>query len=527
MSEDIETQKKGIVAVYVCNTNGDRDGSRASNSTYAWKAAMIARSQPIRCEAVHLTMEEISAWGPLFDTVKIALSPFLRVRIKTHFGSYSECMYALQTFGIPAHEFPVLPVHWTAEEAGEGGEGGTRLVVQTEQHVEMMTKRRERERREKAYRRAQQVAEAASKFWEQHQHQDTAIRSSEDSDRLEDDDDHDDDDDPLLAMDDLLMPLPIDESLVMQLNVNENMESMDSSMSSLKRPTTPYPAVAMVSAGSQNEKTIKDMTGIPPPSPYHLVTPPTPRGVARLSSSDQNVISGATVKAGVRKGIKAAPVVNSKPAFSSSMLPSSHSPSSALVSPRNTKPQLKRDVPSSHGKRVGVPSRNDVLFGRGKGFQNHIGNQKYRQMIEDCQETYELANKEQKTRIAEEIIDIIILQGKGRFLKDMDGSGWRIVSDPVALRQKVAHAFRGLRDKRDKERQVAVNCGEEKPQRRSKTSKQPSRTAAPAAVQVTSKQRSRHESDVSSSDDDDQGYYMHAILSSPEGASKRSKRSAS
>eukprot|EP00539_Tryblionella_compressa_P008100 CAMPEP_0178757724 /NCGR_PEP_ID=MMETSP0744-20121128/13973_1 /TAXON_ID=913974 /ORGANISM="Nitzschia punctata, Strain CCMP561" /LENGTH=302 /DNA_ID=CAMNT_0020411977 /DNA_START=213 /DNA_END=1121 /DNA_ORIENTATION=+ len=96
---------------------------------------------------------------------------------------------------------------------------------------------------------------------------------------------------------------------------------------------------------------------------------------------------------------------------------------------------------------VCIPSRNDVLFGRGKGFQNHIGNQLYRQLIEDCLPTYETSNKEQKTRIAQEIVSIVH-EANGRFLKDDGATGWVPVTDLQLLRKKVSHAFRGLRSQK-------------------------------------------------------------------------------
>ena len=99
-----------------------------------------------------------------------------------------------------------------------------------------------------------------------------------------------------------------------------------------------------------------------------------------------------------------------------------------------------------------MPNRNDVLCGRGTGFINHVGNRRYRSLISDCLPKYNSSNKEQKTRIAEEIVQIIYEAG-GQFLKKIDtkqkgGSGavsWIPVTDRTTLVRKVSHTFRNIR----------------------------------------------------------------------------------
>jgi hypothetical protein len=483
---------------------------------------MFARAQPVRCEAIHLTMDKDNRWGPLFNTIKIAVTPFQRVRVKTHHGTYRECMYALQTFGIPAQDIPIRHVHWTSAETGETG---TTLVVQTDQHTEMMTKRRERERREKAAWKAKLASEASlANYWNKQQQ----MHHPQHYDQLDDDDD---DSESLTTMDDddAFMPIPIDETRVLLYNANSCLYSSVNTVSRTDPPSSAAASTIQMIDTSDRCSDLSECTAINREGLAHnnpnlsMITPPLPPRSIHVQSSDQGT------KSGTKKCTKTTPVVPPRPVSLSKILPSSP-PSWGTV---GKEPRSKRTVPESHGKRVGIPSRNDVLFGRGKGFQNHIGNLKYRQMIEDCQNTYELANKEQKTRIAEEIIDFILLQAEGRFLKDMDGSGWRIVSDPVALRQKVAHAFRGLRDRKDKE-QVQQQQSEdgtihEKPKRRSKTTKQ--QTNSTIATQLStgstrqvSRQRSRPESDISSSDGEDQDYFhVQAIPSSSDETTKRSK----
>eukprot|EP00934_Nitzschia_sp_Nitz4_P001317 Nitzschia sp. Nitz4//scaffold72_size95085//11097//12527//NITZ4_004744-RA/size95085-processed-gene-0.78-mRNA-1//1//CDS//3329557327//1317//frame0 len=91
---------------------------------------------------------------------------------------------------------------------------------------------------------------------------------------------------------------------------------------------------------------------------------------------------------------------------------------------------------------VGIPSRMDVLLGRGKLVYDHFGNVRLRMLIEQYAEQYDAANVQEKTKLANEIVQHI--QDKtGRFLRD-DGVGW-VEVDNIIARKKVAHAFRTLR----------------------------------------------------------------------------------
>jgi cystathionine beta-lyase family protein involved in aluminum resistance len=109
-----------------------------------------------------------------------------------------------------------------------------------------------------------------------------------------------------------------------------------------------------------------------------------------------------------------------------------------VLEKRRKKERLVHEV-----RRVGVPGRNDVLFGRGKAIQNHVGNIKFRSLVEDCKEMYDKATRDEKCQITQEIVQVV-QQATGRFLKD-DGTGWVEVGRDVA-RLKVSHTFRGLRE---------------------------------------------------------------------------------
>ena len=92
---------------------------------------------------------------------------------------------------------------------------------------------------------------------------------------------------------------------------------------------------------------------------------------------------------------------------------------------------------------ISVPSRNDVLLGRGKGYFSHVGNVRYRSLIEDLADKYNAASKDIKHQITKEVMEIICHKAGGRFLKD-DGAGW-VVVDHETARLKVSHSFRSAR----------------------------------------------------------------------------------
>ncbi|CAJ1931123.1 unnamed protein product [Cylindrotheca closterium] len=89
------------------------------------------------------------------------------------------------------------------------------------------------------------------------------------------------------------------------------------------------------------------------------------------------------------------------------------------------------------------PTEYDVLFGRGKPFQDHPGNLRLHSIVNVYKPNYTQARRHEKTAIAEDVVKIIKNDGKhvGRFLKQVDGK-WEGVSD-IEARAKVSHALRG------------------------------------------------------------------------------------
>jgi hypothetical protein len=85
----------------------------------------------------------------------------------------------------------------------------------------------------------------------------------------------------------------------------------------------------------------------------------------------------------------------------------------------------------------------DVLFGRGKLVFEHPGNVQFRLLIDYYMEKYEVSSKQQKTCIAEIVVQMV-LDDSGRFLKRYNAGDWEEVSYDTA-RNKVAYAFRNRR----------------------------------------------------------------------------------
>jgi hypothetical protein len=103
---------------------------------------------------------------------------------------------------------------------------------------------------------------------------------------------------------------------------------------------------------------------------------------------------------------------------------------------------------------ISVPASCDILLGRGKGYFNHVGNVRYRSIIEEHKERYDRATKEKRQGIAEGIVDMVYNDYGGRFLKD-DGGVWIQIDDKTA-RHKVGHSFRALRSASKKSNATAA-----------------------------------------------------------------------
>ena len=90
---------------------------------------------------------------------------------------------------------------------------------------------------------------------------------------------------------------------------------------------------------------------------------------------------------------------------------------------------------------IKTPGMNDVLYGRGGGTNHHVGNRKFRILIDEFKPRYLKAKRVDKPLIAMEVVNKWRSQKPpGRFLKEKDKK-WCDVGDPRA-REKTSQALR-------------------------------------------------------------------------------------
>eukprot|EP00980_Cylindrotheca_fusiformis_P025557 scaffold14060_cov83-Cylindrotheca_fusiformis.AAC.2 len=99
------------------------------------------------------------------------------------------------------------------------------------------------------------------------------------------------------------------------------------------------------------------------------------------------------------------------------------------------------DAIDPNAERVDKLRKTDIVFGRGKGFQNHPGNKRMRYIAEKYKTRYHSLGRAEKRKMVETVYREIS-EGGARFLKKVDGeNAWVVVDAPVAV-QKVSHTLR-------------------------------------------------------------------------------------
>jgi hypothetical protein len=111
--------------------------------------------------------------------------------------------------------------------------------------------------------------------------------------------------------------------------------------------------------------------------------------------------------------------------------------SSAATQPKK---RIRRKEPVV--RKYVIANEKDVLLGRGGGSNHHPGNIAYRQEILRLQPEYKLLDRDAKTAMSEQVVQWVLKEKQGRFLKrECKASPWYIVTDATA-RQKVSQALR-------------------------------------------------------------------------------------
>ncbi|CAJ1940028.1 unnamed protein product [Cylindrotheca closterium] len=95
-------QENGFIGIVY----GLGDQSAETSLQYPWNLATMIQALPVRVEAIHFCHDSV-IYRVLFAVIKTALSPFVKMRSKTHYGTHDEVMSSLAGFGILPGTIPV------------------------------------------------------------------------------------------------------------------------------------------------------------------------------------------------------------------------------------------------------------------------------------------------------------------------------------------------------------------------------------------------------------------------------------
>jgi hypothetical protein len=109
MSDDERAQREGFLAISY-NVQVDIEflfkGHVAKVHVSIGRATRIRECLPMRASAIHLCYNDIR-FKPFMSMFQKFIGTHARVRFRTHFGSHTECQYALMSFGIMPDCLPV------------------------------------------------------------------------------------------------------------------------------------------------------------------------------------------------------------------------------------------------------------------------------------------------------------------------------------------------------------------------------------------------------------------------------------
>jgi hypothetical protein len=99
---------------------------------------------------------------------------------------------------------------------------------------------------------------------------------------------------------------------------------------------------------------------------------------------------------------------------------------------------------STHSDKLDVivePGEKDIVFGRGKKYQDHSGNLQMRSFIYQYKEKYHSLKRFHKQNLVENLYHTLV-DGGARFLKRHNDTGNWVIADSNEAMQKVCHALR-------------------------------------------------------------------------------------
>jgi hypothetical protein len=108
-------------------------------------------------------------------------------------------------------------------------------------------------------------------------------------------------------------------------------------------------------------------------------------------------------------------------------------------------------VTAPNAARISTARKDDILFGRGTGYQCHPGNKRMREIVDWYRGEYHSLHRGNKHILIKIVYDELI-EGGVRFLKRVDGEDAWVKADVDVAMQKVSHA---LRYKKSRPKQLA------------------------------------------------------------------------
>lgn len=155
------------------------------------------------------------------------------------------------------------------------------------------------------------------------------------------------------------------------------------------------------------------------------------------NSNNNNVVTG---KEGKSDGDKKLPSGKSDKGLSISVDQRTRDNAARYAALRNHRIRFE-DAIDPNAERVKTLNKHDVIFGRGRGYQNHPGNLRMRTIIDKYKHHYHDLKRQGKRDMVEQVYKEIV-EGGARFLKKLDDEDeWVKVDVPIAL-QKVSHTLR-------------------------------------------------------------------------------------
>jgi hypothetical protein len=106
---------------------------------------------------------------------------------------------------------------------------------------------------------------------------------------------------------------------------------------------------------------------------------------------------------------------------------------------------------------IECPMPHDILFARGGNFWSHVGNVKFRHVLESQREVHQVAkSNDAKSQIIREMTESLQAAGFRFLVLDKNNNLWQNLTDATAIRNKVAVSMRD-HCKRYKERAKVQN----------------------------------------------------------------------